>query len=436
MSIAAAVLGCALLLSQVESGAGAPDSPTEARPTEAQPMAEPPVPAPVRPVSGPPEFPLDPATPLPALRPDAPILCAEFPSTQRMPSGAYRMQCNAERKECLVAPAHELDMEGVESQRPLERVQVCSAFIQGGSRAEQGYRLLPAVADAPPGWYRDERGRVMQFNFDLHRRVWLGAAWAPLWRRDSEEALRRVRVDFGIRTESPSHDERVLNRFTFLDTELFLGPQRGLDATLLRYDFSTDRDRPLFRVTTFLGKPRRFDLEADMGAWFEVVRLEQLERNGTEASFLTVAATHATLDLWHSRDLVSFVRLRAGPSFEFDRTNDFGTLVPGAALEGDFTLDPNGFNHLRFGVEAEKVYLDKEVPGRPLNPERLTVRAGYETILLALNDQPLSLVLDGRGTWRSDLAGVPADWEWSAQAGLRFSMWAPARRSAALTPAR
>jgi hypothetical protein len=334
-----------------------------------------------------------------------------------------------------VAPAHELDADGVETQRPLERLQGCGAFVQGGSRAEEGYRLLPAIADAPPGWYRDERGRVMQFNFDLHRRVWLGAAWAPLW-RDGETERGRVRMDFGVRTEFLSNDERVLNRFSFLETELVLGPQRGLDATLMRYDFSTDRDRPFLRLTTFLGKPRRFDVGADLGAWFEVVRWEQLERNGTEASFLTIAATHATLDVWHSRDMVSYVRLRAGPALELDRTNDFGTLVPGAALEGDFTLDPNGFHHLRLGVEAEKVFLDQEVEGRPLNPERLTVRAGYETILLALNDQPLSLVLDGRGQWRSDLAGVPARWEWSAQAGLRFSMWAPARRTAALARAR
>lgn len=426
MSIPAAVVGCALLLSQVESGAGAPESPPPERPS----------PAPARPVSGPPEFPLDPATPLPALRADAPIFCAEFPPTERMPSGTYRMQCDEVRKECLLAPAHELDADGVETELPLERVRMCTVFVQGTERAQEGYRFLPAVADAPPGWYRDERGRVMQFNFDLHRRVWLGAAWAPLWKREWPEALGRMRMDFGIRTESPADDGRVLNRFTFLDTELFLGPHQSLDATLLRYDFSTDRDRPLLRVSTFLGKPRRFDIGADMGAWFEVLRLEQLHRDGTEASFLTIAATHATLDLWHSRDLVSFIRVRAGPSLERDRTNGFSTLVPGAALEGDFTLDPHGFHHLRFGVEAEKVYLDKEVEGRPLNPERLNVRAGYEAILLALNDQPLSLVLDGRGTWRSDLPGVSADWEWSAQAGLRFSLWAPARRSASLAQAR
>jgi hypothetical protein len=420
MSIPAAALGCALLLSQVESGTGAPDTPAE----------EHVAPRPASPASSPPVFPLDPEVPLPVMHGDVPILCAEFPPTERMPSGTYRMQCDEKTRECLVSPAHELDAEGVETGRELERVRYCGSFIKGPAHAEQGYRFVPAVADTPPGWYRDERGRVMQFNFDLHRRVWLGAAWAPLWRSGEEQSTERVRMDFGIRTEVPTDEGQNLHRLAFFDTELFLGPRRQLDATLLRYDFSSDRDRPFLRVTTFFGTPRRHDLDLDMGAWLEVLRMEQLTRGGTEASFLTLGTLHATLDLWHSRDLASYVRVRAGPSLERDRTHGFLTLVPGAVLEGDLTLDEDGFHHLRVGLEAEKMFFDDAVEGRPLHPERLRLRAGYETILLALNDQPVSLVLDGRGEWRSDLAGVPAAWEWSAQAGLRFSLWAPARRSA------
>jgi hypothetical protein len=63
----------------------------------------------IRPKAGildPPGQAVDPA--LPALRHDAPVVCAEFPSTQRMPSGAYRLQCDEAKRECLVAPAHEL----------------------------------------------------------------------------------------------------------------------------------------------------------------------------------------------------------------------------------------------------------------------------------------------------------------------------------------
>jgi hypothetical protein len=242
-------------------------------------------------------------------------------------------------------------------------------------------------------------------------------------------------VDFGIITEFPD-GEKMMRRITVLDTELVLGEQSSLDSTLLRYDTNVRQDKPPIRVTTFFGKPRRSDFTFDMGAWLEVLRLELLRRGGTENIFYTFATGHLTLDLWHSRDLVSYVRLRAGPSVEYDRTNGVFALVPGAVFEGSLTLDPNGFHHFSFGAEAEKLLLDPEVGGRAHHPERLRVRAGYELILLAINDQPLSLVVDGRGQWRTDLLDEPPGWEWSANMGLRFSLWAPARRSAPLAASR
>jgi hypothetical protein len=85
---------------------------------------------------------------------------------------------------------------------------------------------------------------------------------------------------------------------------------------------------------------------------------------------------------------------------------------------------------------AKKVLLADRLDGRPLRPERLKARVGYELILLAINDQPVSAVVDGRAGWRNDIPNVDAAWEWSANAGLRVSLWAPARRSAPLASAR
>lgn len=377
-----------------------------------------------------------PESPLPVMRQGTDTVCARLGPTTRVPSGQYRVQCDAMTRRCLAAPNHELDVDGTQSDRPLERVPSCGEdpdYIH--QRVAEGYTFVPAIAETPPGWYRDELGRVMQFNFDLHRRVWLGGAWAPLWRADEERTLSRGRVDFGIVNEFPRGEKRM-HRLTWLDTELILGQQSSLDATLLRYDNNVRQDSPLIRVTTFLGEPRRHDFTFDMGAWLEVLRLETIRRSGSEAVFYTLVAAHLTLDLWHSRELSSYVRVRAGPSLEYDSTHHFFMLVPGAALEGDFTLDTNGFHHLTFGVEAEKLFLGHEVDGRPPEPERLRARAGYELILLAINDQPLSLVLDGRGQWRSDLVDVPPVWEWSVHTGLRFSLWAPARRSAPVAATR
>ncbi|NBD09092.1 hypothetical protein [Corallococcus silvisoli] len=355
-------------------------------------------------------------------------LCLQLPPTPAVPSGVWRARCDEAERECLVSPAMVLDSEGHEGDQPLQRVSRCLQLPLPAEKLRE-YHLVPAIAEAPPGWFRDERGRVLQYNFDLHRRIRVGGAWAPRWVRATEGVDERARVDFGVDLEWPGETGR-LHRMTILDTELYLGDAASYEATLLRYDFRSEHDAPLFRVTTFYGQPRRFDVYANMGFWMEVLHAEQVRREDVKADFLSLVATHVTLDLWHSRDLASYVRVRTGPSVERDLTNAFYTLVPGAALEGDFTLDPNGFHHVLFGVEAQKVVLAQRVEGRPPSPERLRLRAGYEVIALAINDQPVSLTLDGRGTWRDDLANAPAGWEWSAQAGLRFSLWAPARRSA------
>ncbi|MFY1829756.1 hypothetical protein ACN47A_27820 [Myxococcus fulvus] len=369
-----------------------------------------------------------PADPLPVQDSERPVVCLTLPPTPAVPSGYWRAQCDSRERRCLISPQHELDMDGQETGRMLERARGCILERDAAIPADElrTYRLEPSIADAPRGWYRDERGRVMQFNFDLHRRIFLGGAWSPLW-REGVPREDRVRLDFGIAVEIA--DERHLHRLRVLETEVLLG-QRTLDSTLLRYDFSVERDDPLFRITTFFGEPRRYDISLDMGLWLEALRVEEVERGELQGGFLTWGSVHATLDLWHSRDMVSYVRVRAGPSAERDYENDVNTLVPGAVLEADLTLDRDGFHHLRLGVEAEKVLLSRAIRGRPLRPERLKVSAGYELILIAINDQPLSLVVDARGMWRNDIPYLPQRWEWSASAGLRFSLWAPARRSA------
>ena len=64
----------------------------------------------------------------------------------------------------------------------------------------------------------------MQFNFDLHRRIYMGGAWAPLLRDGEDVETDRIRVDFGIQTRVPGGDEdHSLHRLTLLETELYLG---------------------------------------------------------------------------------------------------------------------------------------------------------------------------------------------------------------------
>jgi len=46
--------------------------------------------------------------------------------------------------------------------------------------------------------------------------------------------------------------------------------------------------------------------------------------------------------------------------------------------------------------------------------------------VLAINDQPLSLMLSGEGGYRDDLVEEAAGWELRAGAGLRVNFWVPA----------
>ena len=74
--------------------------------------------------------------------------------------------------------------------------------------------------------------------------------------------------------------------------------------------------------------------------------------------------------------------------------------------------------------------------GRDPNPYRVRLQAGYEVIAIAINDQPLTLVFDVKGTYRNDFAPGPLSaanrLELTGEAGVRFSLWAPARRSVPL----
>lgn len=337
---------------------------------------------------------------------DRPVSCLTDPGSGRR----LRLQCDRATSTCLVTGELELDAAGGETPQPLQRAQGCSTEI---SPAEVvGFRLREAVAEVEPGWHRDERGRVMQLNFDLHRRIWLGGgAGLPL-----PDGRVTGEAEVGIRIDDDSNGGRTLHRWRLLEGRL--DPVRGrADALLLGWDYSEVREEPALRITTFLGKPRRFDIDANLGFWTEAGRLEAVAGEPTR---LTLFAANPTLDLWRSPELDSYLRLRAGAAVGRQLENNHTELAPGVSVDLEAILDRNGFHRLFATATAERWYSREELPTGP----GLRGEAGYELILLSVNDQPVSLVLDGRA--RRDDAGL----EYGAHAGLRVSLWAPARRSA------
>jgi hypothetical protein len=341
---------------------------------------------------------------------------------------------------CLYSDARELLDDGTDG-ADLERVQPCSYTytIPSGGLAEflalrlpEGSRLDPGVAEAPSGWRRDERGRVMQVNFDLYRRVYLGTRWIPALLSPGGMELGRVGLEFGSRIEVLSDDLRTRYRVQALTGEVLLNPL-GVTGTLLRFDASRDAVDPLLRITTFWGTPARHDLFADVAGWLDVLGVEYRPRNSSDEIQLRFLAGGFTWDLWHSADMYSFVRLRAGGAFEDlyldrDGVDNRVALTPLAALEGDFTFDRDGFHHLTFVSAYEAPFVWREDTGAlPTFTQRFTNEVAYEVIFLAINDQPLTLRLAVGGGYRDDVESPAQGWELTAGAGLRFSFWVPAR---------
>jgi hypothetical protein len=367
----------------------------------------------------------------PALRPDRRSRCLERPA-----GGRWRAQCDATTKRCLVAPDAELSARG-EAVTGLDRAPAC--LVPGWREedlAAQGYALVPGLAESPPGWQRDERQRVMQVNFDLARRIWLGAGYGAggLPGSDAGEATAGLRWDVPFRlSRAPA-----LLRIRAFETFASFGGD-AVDFTVAGVDASRAYPSPLVRLTTFVGRPRRFDPPLYVGGWLEAVRVESLRTDAGWYDRTELGAAALTLDLWRSKDLASFVRLRGGAGYEVADQLDGAAWVPHAALDADLSLDRGGFHHVRVVALSEWLVTtgtndyqpeDPLVARLPESRTRLTAKAEYEVILAAVNDQPISAVLDVRGQRRDDVPGLPTDWQVQGTASLRVNLWAPPRRDA------
>jgi len=361
------------------------------------------------------------------LRWDRPVLCLSDPKGTRLYA-----QCNLDSKVCLF---HDGCMPGTSGKKcvALDRLKGCSDLGSGAEIYErlvkQGVRFERARAEAPPGWERDELGRVFQTQFDMNRRLWLGASWHAAYGPQDRYELGTVAFDTGLRAEWLSDDTRTLHRLHVLNGELSINPLSA-KGTLLRYDGSRESEIPLFRLTTFW-PPERHDAYLNMGWFAEIGTVELRPRGSAHETTLRFAAAGPTWDFWHSANMTSFVRFRLGAAFDDllryeDELTHNPAFTPVSALEADVLFDDAGLHRLTVssGFELPLVWdgvgTDPDVRFRFLN------EAAYELVLIAINDQPLSMRFAVGGGYRDDLLEAASGWELTGSAGLRFSFWAPA----------
>lgn len=370
----------------------------------------------------------------PHLEWEGPIWCMDGPQGEPV-----RVQCRTPPtgdRFCLVASNQQRP-----SGRPLGRTNACSSRERSTRYVQlikEGYRMVAAVAEAPPGWYRDERGRVFQVTFDLLDRFYFGAGWLPLFDPvDSKQTtLQRARFEMGFSASTLDTRRRRRARHSFRAFEGSLSlADLETHGLLFNYERTNRTTRPLLRLTTFIGEPERHDLYMDTGWGLRLVQVHGRPHGAEGITDMEFGEVHMASALWQSQDLYDHLRLRFGASSGalYGEGETPYWVAPGITLDARFGLDSDGYHYLFGEAFATAPWL---LSGEHSGARR--TRAGgslaYEVIFLAVNDQPLSLRLEGRIDYRDDLPAGSPELEASALAGLRFSFWAPARDERDLPP--
>jgi hypothetical protein len=349
------------------------------------------------------------------------------------------MQCDDKGAHCLVAP-NEMPYTG----DPMERAQSCATHEPKQAYAalvQRGARLVPAIAEAPPGYARGESGRAFQVKFDLLNRFYLGASWAPTLQ--AGEALPRPdglpfgrgHAELGIHLSvlSPRnrsrHDIHLLEgSATFTDLEL-----RGM---LFSYDYQHAHRRPAFWISTFLGEPRVYPAAGRLGWGFRLLSITDRQPSLRDALDIEFGEVHLSVNPWQSSDLYSHLRIEAGGDvgehWEDRRLFADGPatgsvyLGPTAAIKSRLSLGEGGLHYLFSDLTFRRPTLvTGDRTGASIH--RLAATVAYEGILVAINDQPISIRLAAQGTTQNDAHRDVRAVELRFTAGLRMSFWAPPR---------
>lgn len=362
---------------------------------------------------------------------DKPVRCMRDPSGKEV-----RVQCDPVTKRCLVAPNATTD--GGE----LRRVRACEARDSDHAYAaleRAGAKFVPAIAETPPGFARSKEGRAYQVQFDLLNRVYVGAAWAPTFLKPDARLstppgfpLARGRVEIGMHASVLSPKGRSRHDFRVLEgTASFRDLQ--LSGLVFAYDYQHVHRRPAFWITSFFGEPQHHPVPIPIGWGFRTVKVEDRPPGSRRALDLEAVESHISWNPLQSRDLYSHLRLEAGADVGArmaDRT--VGPTVgswyvgPTAAVRARLSLDGGGLHYLFMNVDyGRPMLVAGERAGR--SAQRVVGAMAYEGVLIAINDQPISVRLSGTGAVHDDPVTQTRSVEFGANAGLRFSFWAPPR---------
>jgi hypothetical protein len=368
----------------------------------------------------------------PTLDWDKPIACLVNEKGQ-----SVRVQCEwtPGGRRCLVAP------NALPSGEPLEGVQPCSdRGMKYSELAAKGVTVVSANPEVQPGYVRSASGRPYQVQFDLLNRFYFGLAWAPTFHRehvgvDSIAPLSRAQGEMGMHVSLLSPGGRSRHDLRFLEGSVML-TDFEVQGTLFTYDFQHLHRRPSFWITSFIGEPRVYPVSDPLGWGFRLLTLRDRPASNRAVVDSEIAEVHMAWNPWQSADLYSHLRLEAGVSLgkfwperaEITRKLGGGAWYAGptAAVRLRTSLGRGGLHYLFGDMEYGRPrHLDGPRKGTWFN--RFGTTVAYEGVLLAINDQPISLRVGAAGVVRDDLIDGNSTLELKLTTGLRFSLWAPTR---------
>lgn len=295
-----------------------------------------------------------------------------------------------------------------------------------GSTEEEGKNHLTP----PPGYTKDERGRIFQTSFDLRRRYYLGVH--DMLRIYEDQELRfnghSLLVDVGGSYEIYDSERARRHRHRFAEGRLSLAPFE-IDALLYGYDVSrSSEDAPLW-LTTFIGEPRRFDIPIAIGGGFSMGRLHYRRRDIGDLMVMNLGEGHISWEFYQGEELENYLLVTTGVGLGLIHHPGAGHVdlygAPEVGLRGAWTLTDDGLTQV--GIQGRMQWAWEVETGAHWRMGSLQASAEWSP--LAINDQPITFFLAPEIRYSDFSVAELQGLEMRGILGLRLNLFVPPRQT-------
>lgn len=293
---------------------------------------------------------------------------------------------------------------------------------------EPGHTVGQSSAPAPDGYAEDERGQLYQTSFDLQRRFHIGVYDMVRFDADHDSGppAHSLVVDAGGVHERYGRGERKRRRHRFFQGRLMLSPFE-VDALFYSYDTAHSREDPTLWLTTFFGTPRRYDIPISIGIGFTLGKLHYRQTDVGDLAIIDLTEGRLNWVLVQGARVENFLQISTGLGMGIRRPMDGDTspeyVYPELGLDGRWVAGSDGLT--QFEVRARMRWGFENNTSQ--HWKMGTARLSAERILIAINDQPLSVYVAPQLRYSDFPFADIAEMDYRILAGARMSLFVPTR---------